>query len=163
MTLIRPAELADAAALARCHLAAWRDSYRPRCTDEILSRPTIEDEYTAKWSAKLQRPKEIVLLADGGAEGLVGFIEGGRERAARDDYQGEIYAVYVLPDYRRQGVGRKLFRRFAQALREQNIGSAIVWVFADNPCRHCYAAWGAEPVETKPITVAGQNLTQAAY
>ena len=96
-------------------------------------------------------------------QGTVGFHSGGWRRTGRTDYQGEIYSAYVLREYRDRGIGRKLFARLAGALLKNEISSAIVWVFKENECRHCYAAWGGELVATSPITVGEQELVQVAY
>ncbi|HEX4145648.1 MAG TPA: GNAT family N-acetyltransferase [Pirellulales bacterium] len=163
MVSIRPPQLAEARAIARCHVAAWRDSYRPRIADEILNRPSLEADYTAKWNDRLRQPDGLIFVAESDRHELVGFIQGGRERTGRTDYEGEIYSIYVSSEHRRQGIGRKLFQRLAESLLEIEITAAIVWVFEANPCRHCYAAWGGEPIDAAPITVGEQKLVQVAY
>ena len=146
-------------AIARCHIAAWRRSYRPLLADEILSRPSLEDDYETKWSGRLRQPPNLIFLAEDDVQKLLGFVLAGPERTGRSDYQGEIYLAYLLEEYRGQGIGRKLFQRLAGAWLENQVASAIVWVFEENPCRHCYAAWGAEPVATCPIKVGQQDKT----
>jgi ribosomal protein S18 acetylase RimI-like enzyme len=163
MISIRPPQPTDARAIARCHVAAWRDSYRPLIAEAILSRPSIEDDYVRKWNDRLRQPDSLIFIAEDGPSELLGFIQGGRERTGRTDYEGEIYSVYVLKEYRGQGIGRKLFRQFAASLLENQITSAIVWVFEENQGRHCYAAWGGEPIATAPIKVGEQELVQVAY
>jgi ribosomal protein S18 acetylase RimI-like enzyme len=163
MISIRPPQLADARAIARCHIAAWRDSYRPLIAEAILSRPSLEDDYVRKWNDRLRQPDNLIFVAENGRGELLGFILGGRERTGRTDYRGEIYSVYVLNEHRGLGIGRNLFQQLAGALLENQITSAVVWVFEENQCRHCYAAWGGEPIATAPIKVGEQELVQVAY
>ncbi len=163
MIAIRGAQLADAPALARCHIAAWRDSYRPLAADAILRQPSLGEEYVRKWTDRIRDPGNLIFVAQSGPADLVGFLQGGRERTGRTDYPGEIYLVYLLKEYRGQGIGRKLFGRFAGALLENQIASAIVWVFEENPCRHSYAAWGGQQVEAGTVKVGMQELLEVAY
>jgi ribosomal protein S18 acetylase RimI-like enzyme len=163
MISIRPPQPADARAIARCHVAAWRDSYRPLIAEATLSRPSVEDDYVRKWNDRLRQSDSIIFVAENDRGELLGFIQGGRERTGRTDYEGEIYSVYVLKECRSQGIGRKLFQQLAGSLLENQITSAVVWVFEENQCRHCYAAWGGEPIATAPIKVGEQELVQVAY
>jgi GNAT superfamily N-acetyltransferase len=163
MISIRPPQLADARMIARCHVAAWRDSYRPQISETILSQPSVEEDYVAKWTGRLAEPNNRIFVAQHDSGELLGFILGGRERTGRTDYQGEVFSVYVLKEYRSQGIGRALFQRLAGSLLEHGLASAIVWVFEENPCRQCYAAWGGEQVATKAIKVGEQQLVQVAY
>jgi len=163
MISTRPPQLADARAIARCHIAAWRDSYRPLVAEEILGKPSLEEDYVAKWVDRLGQPDSLIFVAENDQGELLGFIQGGRERTGRTDYPGEIYSVYVLKEHRGQGIGRKLFQRLAGSLLAIEVTTAIVWVFEANPCRYCYAAWGGEPIAAKPIKVGEQELVQVAY
>jgi ribosomal protein S18 acetylase RimI-like enzyme len=41
-------------------------------------------------------------------------------------------AIYVLPEYWSQGIGRALWSKAKRHLRERGFAYAYVWVFADN-------------------------------
>jgi ribosomal protein S18 acetylase RimI-like enzyme len=162
MTILRAARPADAEAIARCHIAAWRDTYRPIVAEEYLNNLSLEDHVT-KWIARLHQPDCPTFVAEIASGELVGFINGGRERTGRTDYRGEIFSIYILKGFRGQRIGRRLLRRFSAALLENGIASLIVWAFQDNECRHCYAAWGGQEIAVGPIKVGEQNLVEVAY
>lgn len=162
MTAIRPAQLDDAQAIACCHVAAWRDTYRPIIADDYLDNLSLDD-HVAKWTKSLQQPDCHMFVAENEQGGLVGFVHGGRERTGRMDFRGEIYAMYILKDFRGQGIGRRLFQRFADALLRDQITSLIVWALEGNECRAAYAAWGGEEIERGPIKIGQQNLIEVAY
>lgn len=162
MVTIREAVSDDAAEIARCHIAAWRDTYHPIVADEYLNNLSFE-EHTKKWITNLQQPRCRSFIAETVREELVGFINGGPERTGRTDYQGEIYAIYILKAWRGCGVGRKLLTRFSDALRENQVTSLIVWALEENECRHCYSAWGAHEIATGPIKIGTQDLIEVAY
>jgi ribosomal protein S18 acetylase RimI-like enzyme len=39
---------------------------------------------------------------------IVGFADGGQERTGDPVYKGELYAIYILDAYQRQGLGRRI-------------------------------------------------------
>ena len=161
MTTIRRAQLADAEELARCHVAAWRDSYRPAISEQILANLSI-DQYVAKWTARIDgEPASQVLIADHQPGRVIGLLYGGPERSGEGQYGGEIYSIYVLREFRRQGIGRKLFNEFSRSLLEAGISSLLVWVFEENPCRAAYAAWGGHPVARDRSPLAGSGWSKS--
>lgn len=161
-TSIRHANVADAEALARCHIAAWRDTYRPLLADEYLDLLSL-DNHVAGWIEKLRQPDWHTLVAQDDQRQPIGFLSGGPERTGRADYRGEIYSVYLLKACRRQGTGRRLFQRFAEELIRNQIFSLIVWALEGNECRAAYAAWGGQEVECAGIKIGQQDLVEVAY
>jgi L-amino acid N-acyltransferase YncA len=162
MVTIREAVPDDAAEIARCHIAAWRDTYRPIVAEECLETLSFE-EHTKKWVANLQQPRCHTFVAETDRAELIGFINGGPERTGLTDYQGEIYAIYILKTWRGCGVGRKLLARFSEALRENQVTSLIVWALEGNDYRNCYSAWGAQEIAAGPIKIGTQDLIEVAY
>src|SRR5260221_958015 len=150
---IRVAVSGDAMEIARCHIVAWRDTYRPIIAEEYLNKLSVE-EHTKKWFANLQQPQCHTFIAETDRRELIGFINGGPERTGRTDYRGQLYAIYILNALRRHGVGRKLAATFTEALRECQVTSVIVWALEGNDCRHCYSAWGAREIATGPLKIA---------
>lgn len=63
-------------------------------------------------------------VAEADGRGVVGFISGGPERTGDPAYAGEVYAVYILGQYQRQGIGRQLVVTLVnQLLREGMTGA----------------------------------------
>ena len=48
-----------------------------------------------------------VYVAENDAGEIVGFACGGPERSGDPVYTGELYGIYVLPEYHRRGIGRR--------------------------------------------------------
>jgi L-amino acid N-acyltransferase YncA len=162
MITIRSAFREDAESIARCHIAAWRDTYRPTMAQEYLNNVSLETQ-TAKWTTILQQPQSHTFVAESEQGQTVGFINGGPERTGRSDFRGEIYSIYILKDWRKQGLGRRLLRRFSAALLESGVTSLIVWALQGNECRNCYAAWGGHEIAVGPIKIGEQELIEVAY
>ncbi len=104
------------------------------------------------------------LVAETGAGGIVGFAGGGPEREGNPNYQGELYAIYLLDEYQRQGVGRRLVEAVAHRLAADGIASMLVWVLKDNhPACRFYESLGAEPIGRKTIAIGGVDLVEVSY
>jgi ribosomal protein S18 acetylase RimI-like enzyme len=160
--MVRPAELDDAAGIARVHVATWRSAYRGLLPDDFLASLS-EANYTERWRRVIGEGLSRVFVVDE-TEGIAGFASGGRERAGETGFAGELYALYVLEDVQRRGHGRELVRAVAGALREMGLPDMIVWVLRDNPtARRFYERLGGSYVRSQPITFGTATLEEVSY
>ena len=95
--------------------------------------------------------------------GVFGFANGGKSRDAIEGYDPELYAIYLLQQKQKQGVGRSLVRKLTQALRSKGFRSLIVWVLAKNPSVDFYLSLGGSLVAEKQIEIGGVQLTEIAF
>ena len=159
---MRPAGVADAAAIARVHVATWRTAYRGLLPDDFL-RSLGEPGYEGRWVRAISDPGIRVYVAEDGDE-VVGFASGGRERAGEPQFSGELYALYVLSEAQGHGHGRELVRAVVDGLREMRLGDMIVWVLRDNAnARRFYERLGGVFVREQPITIASTVLQEVSY
>jgi ribosomal protein S18 acetylase RimI-like enzyme len=160
--MVRPAELDDAAEIARVHVATWRSAYRGLLPDDFLASLS-EAHYTERWRRVInERSSRVFVVED--ADGVAGFASGGRERAGETGYAGELYALYVLAAAQRRGHGRELVRAVAGALRDLRLPDMIVWVLRDNsPARAFYERLGGAYVRAQPITIGATTLEEVSY
>jgi ribosomal protein S18 acetylase RimI-like enzyme len=79
-------------------------------------------------------------------------------------YQGEIYVLYVLPQYQNRGIGRKLVAACVQQL-VQNLEakSLLIWVIAENPYRKFYESLGGKPVRERTQEIGAQLIRETGY
>jgi hypothetical protein len=92
---------------------------------------------------------------------IVGFASGGRRRGGARE-EGEIETLYVLDDYREQGLGRRLMRAVSAHLNAIGCRSVRLWVLRDNPSRWFYQHLGGRLIEEQAIRVGGQPMIQQA-
>ena len=71
----------------------------------------------------------LVLEFDGE---LTGYVTLGRSRMRGTPYGGELFELYVLPDYQGIGFGGRLFRAARVELEARGIEGLCVWALADN-------------------------------
>ncbi|MBM7705045.1 GNAT family N-acetyltransferase [Metabacillus iocasae] len=79
------------------------------------------------------------------------------------DYEGELYALYVLEAYQGKGIGKELVRAVASYLYTQNIRSMLVWALEENNACQFYEALGAKKIATTDVEIGGKKLIEAAY
>lgn len=158
---VRPATAADAAGIAEVHVVASRATYGGILPDEYLDRQSIDDR-TKNWEAILARPEQFIVIAEVDS-GVVGFANGGPEREDRQDFQGELYAIYVLNEWQRLGIGKKLVAHTAATLLQRGFDDMLVWVLAVNPYRQFYERLGGQLVDQKATMCAGREMGVVAY
>lgn len=160
--LIREATERDAAAIARVQVDSWRTTYTGIVLDSYIASLTYSSR-EERWQQFLAASDEhFAFVADAGNK-IVGFASGGVNRDDDKIFQGELYAIYLLEQYQRRGVGRLLVKAVAGRLLRNDMSSMKVWVLAENPFRAFYEALGGKYVSEKEIVIGGASLLEVAY
>ena len=68
--------------------------------------------------------------------GVVAVGSCGQARRTGLPHAGEIFTLYVAPEFQELGIGRALLRRLFDALIDRGLDSALTWVLAQNPGRN---------------------------
>jgi ribosomal protein S18 acetylase RimI-like enzyme len=162
MSLVRPARLADAEAIAKIEVETWRTTYAGMVPDRVLLGMS-ERRQAASWASFLRHRPDDVRIAQTVKGALVGFGNCGAQRNSAIDFGGEIYTLYVLPDSQGQGSGRLVLLALFARLIATGYGSALVWVVRANPARYFYERLGGTQVMFRPIPVGGKPVDAVAY
>ncbi len=160
MISIRTATENDAAAIAHVHVQSWRTTYAGIVPEEYLAALN-EAERVPLWRDWLSRDIRAYIADLDGQ--IVGFISGGAIREPVQTYDAELYAIYLLEQAQRQGIGTALLKELAESLLGQGFTSMIVWVLEKNPSKHFYMRSGAQIVATKDIQIGGVTLSEISY
>ncbi len=162
MIAIRRAGLADAAAIGAVHVAAWRSTYPGLLPDTYLANLSPSRLALHYKAAVATGATVYVAASDAPGPRIVGFVTAGAART-RNLGEGEIETLYVLDDWRDQGVGRRLLQAAAKQLGARGCRSAFVWVLRDNPSRWFYEHLGGQTAALGQTRLAGVALPQVAY
>lgn len=162
--LIRKAQLADVHAIARVHVDSWRTTYQGIIDSDFLASLSFE-KWERMWSDALSSATNPVSLyvAESPEHAVVGFAAGGPERGGGPSYRGEIYAIYLLRNQQRQGVGSELFRACVRDFEVRGFIPFLVWVLKANPACKFYEALGGRFLGEKEIPMGKQQLIEIAY
>ena len=162
---IRSANPADAGAVARVHVDSWRTTYAGIVPAEYLAGLSYQVS-ESRWTHTLTtgQPDTSNFVAETAGGEIVGFAGGGPEREGNRTYPGELYVIYLLEEYQRKGVGRRLVSAVARRLLTDGFDSMLVWVLADNhPGRRFYESLGSTLVGRKTVTIGGTDLVEMSY
>jgi GNAT superfamily N-acetyltransferase len=164
--MIRPADINDAPAIARVHVASWRSTYGEVLPGDFLDSLT-EDAYADRWRRFIADRSNLAYVVDDGdhSDGpVVGFASGGHERAGEAGYKGELYAIYLLESAQGRGYGRALMRAIVGGLRGIGLDDMIVWVLRENvPARDFYERMGGVYIRTQPTTIGPATVEEVSY
>jgi ribosomal protein S18 acetylase RimI-like enzyme len=158
---IRRARAADAKAVADTHDDAWRTTYQGIIPGPELDR-LIAKRGAAWWDGAIRKGSRISLLAFG--ETIAGYANYGRNRARSLQYEGEIYELYLRPEFQGLGFGRRLFTAARRDLVQSKMKSLVVWALSDNePAIEFYRALGGKAVARSSEKFGGKTLDKVAY
>ena len=163
MSLIRPAILEDAQAIARVHVDTWRTTYAGIVPDEHLAKLSYERSQ-ARWQEHLaEHPEQAAYVAEEPPGRVVGFTSCGTIREPVGDVEGELYGIYILKEFQGRGIGRSLVRQVALHLAEQGFHSMALWALKDNPACGFYERLGGSLAAERTIEIGGKTLPEVAY
>ncbi|MGC8534935.1 MAG: GNAT family N-acetyltransferase [Rhizomicrobium sp.] len=160
---IRRARPQDAAGVAAVYISSWHDTYAGILPAQLLCAMTPEGQ-AARWRATIGAGgRERVLVAEQGAAGIVGMTSYGPARDDVGGHDGEIYTLYVDPNYFGCGIGRALLSSAFVELERRGYASCVIWAHAKNPVRYFYEAMGGRLVAQRRIRLMGDVVPEAAF
>jgi ribosomal protein S18 acetylase RimI-like enzyme len=163
--MIREATLADSRTIAEIHVASWRYAYVGQIPDEVLSNLSVPDREIG-WRKSLSSDRLHALVYEDGGK-VTGFISFGPTLKLGDgsERRGEVYTLYLLPDYQHRGIGRALWRAAIEKLRANGYSHVSVGVLEINSLarrfyERCGCAIHGAPEET---IIEGKTLCEVRY
>ncbi len=160
---IRHAVAGDARQIAIVHVDSWRATYTGLIDPEVLSALSY-DSREARWLEWIAEKKSNILVAQKDDDGkIIGFCSSGPTTDRDPRFSSEIYALYLLPEYQRKGIGRELVRLTASQLITDGFNSAMTWVLADNPSRKFYESLGGKVIRSRAITIGSSDIEELNY
>lgn len=105
--IYRKATIEDAKGIAKVNVDAWKESFCGVVNQEYLDALSYKKR-TADFSKRFTDGGFYrIFVAEKGSK-TVGFADFGTPRENENQYDAELYAIYVLPDYQGKGIGKKL-------------------------------------------------------
>lgn len=158
---IRPALLRDAPCLARVHEETWRATYQGIIPHLPLSRMITRHD-TLFWEKAIFRSRPILVLEYD--SDTVAYSTFGPSRMRGSPFDGEIYELYVRPEFQGVGFGTKLFKAVRTRLAERHLNGLVVWALADNDMACAfYLQRGGQPVSEGMEPFGDISLRKVAY
>jgi GNAT superfamily N-acetyltransferase len=111
------------------HVRTWQAAYRDVLPVDRLDALTV-GQRVPLWERLLSNPEQATFVAED-EERIVAFANVGRSR--EPDAEGELYAIYALPEAWGGGSAPALMTAALDALREAGHADAVLWVLEENP------------------------------
>jgi ribosomal protein S18 acetylase RimI-like enzyme len=158
---IRRAKSSDATAIASTHDEAWRAAYQG-----IIPGPELDKLINRRganwWDSAIRKGSRISILGFG--EIVAGYANYGRNRARSLYYDGEIYELYLRPEFQGLGFGHKLFSSVRRDLTQSGLQSMVVWALSDNSSALAfYRALGGKAVARSSERFGTRTLDKVAF
>jgi ribosomal protein S18 acetylase RimI-like enzyme len=143
---LRRAQAEDAGRLAQVLVDAWQAAYRGVVPDSFLANFTYQRREDAFRKALLAGLEETYLLEEGERPIAILTIGASRDVDLDISRTGEIWGIYITPDYWRRGIGTELVREAEGMLRARGYSEIVLWVLEGNAdARRFYEAMGFAP------------------
>ncbi|MDZ7816553.1 MAG: GNAT family N-acetyltransferase [Planctomycetota bacterium] len=161
---VRLATVQDARKLAVIHVDSWRAAYTGLVPDKKLASLSYAKREKS-FRDSLAHGREETWIAEQGDE-PVGFATIGpcRDEDTAPSVIGEIWAIYLLPEKWRKGIGADLCRHAEGLLANRGFVCINIWVFRENrSARIFYEHMGYEPDGAQRELNIGKPLTAVRY
>jgi GNAT superfamily N-acetyltransferase len=172
MAIIGRATVNNASDIAKVYVDTWRATYAGVVPDRSLLGMSYERQ-AAEWAWLIRNRGDVqpVIVASEIGHGVVGMTSLGLSRPSgrplggpyAESRIGEVFTLYVRPDFQERGIGRQLLSAAFAALAERDCGRAVVWVLRDNVSRYFYERMGGSGIAERRERIGGRDLDEIAY
>lgn len=131
MDKIEYRKIHDAKILGEIHASSWKEAYKGIVPDEILNQitPDKREKYFEKALTEGSE-RDAILYKESKATGL-SCIGKCRDKDRNEDH-GEIWGIYLKPEYWNQGIGYELMTWGIEELKNQGYSKATLWVLEES-------------------------------
>lgn len=167
--IIREATQQDAEGLAFVHLNSWKTSYKGLVDQVYLDAINYEDRLNLR--KDILKIATLFHLVAVSGEQIVGFADVGPIREESrvglrvcEENIGEVYAIYLLEEYKGKGCGKALLDRCRQWLSENRFKSFVVRALAGNMrAKRFYEREGGRLIGENTIIIGDKPYLEVSY
>jgi GNAT superfamily N-acetyltransferase len=170
---IRKASFKDLEGIIFVYLVAWKESYTGILSQTFLDNLKLENplELQYRLFKKIQGIHYVALYNDQ----VVGFCDAGvlsfhknqnisDEQKRKRTERGEIYALYLLRGHQNKGIGKALFQRVREQLKEKKLVPFLLWALKENKRAHgFYESQGGVLVDEINVRIGDYDYPEVAY
>ena len=149
----------DRNAISNVYEESWKYTYRGMIPDAFL-----DGIPKGKWASGMDIPGRFSLLAIE-EDHIVGTAAYGSSRFTEGKYEGELIAIYLLPEYMKKGYGKQLLKRVECELKNNGYQNIYLWVLDQNVRaiefyeKNGYTATGINRLDH----IGGKTITELQY
>jgi GNAT superfamily N-acetyltransferase len=126
---VRRAEPRDARAVSDVHRNAWLQAYNGLIPHKPLLA-MLDRRGEDWWRRAANGPASLLVLDVAGK--IAGYATVGLNRARALKQEGEIYEIYLQPEFQGTGLGSYLFRECRSVLNSLCLSGLVAWCLEDS-------------------------------
>ena len=161
--IVRNVKKEDLRAVSEIAVRGWQTAYRGIIDDEYLDSLSVE----ANYQKRLKDYKEngfIVAELDNEVVGFCRYTLENLFSKEMPEIDGEICAIYVKPELKRNGIGRELFKYVFYEFKKNGNKKIILWCLKVNyPSRAFYEKMGGVLCGENTITKGGKEYKEVGF
>ena len=161
--IVRNVKKEDLRAVSEIAVRGWQTAYRGIIDDEYLDSLSVE----ANYQKRLKDYKENGFIVAELDNEVVGFFRYTLENLfskEMPEIDGEICAIYVKPELKRNGIGRELFKYVFNEFKKNGNKKIILWCLKGNyPSRAFYEKMGGVLCGENTITKGGKEYKEVGF
>ena len=150
---------------ARVNALAWKQSYKGIVNDDFLELINTEPEIQktiANLKEGLNDSSRRFLIKYN--DEYVGLIRVRKTKYDKYSECGELGALYLLDSVKGKGLGKILFNKAINELKNMNYNKMILGCLSENPSNEFYKHMCGKLVDTNPLILPnGQKLKENLY
>ena len=158
----REATLSDCVAVARTHVESWRKSFVGIVPQTFLDKMSVESRSKA-FAKRFSDNSYKMYVAEVPERGVIGFVDFGEPRESIDKYEAELFAIYLLPEFQRRGIGGRLFSLCVNDLVRNGKSSMYLLALEVSPYKSFYEKLGGQVVGRKQIEIESVIYDELVY
>jgi len=159
--IIREVRIEDLEAVSTIQVRSWQTAYRGVIDDKYLDNMDIESKIEKR---KKDFNQYGFIVAELNSE-VVGFCRFDYYNTPKeDDVDCELNALYVKPEMKRNGIGKKLMQYVINEFKSLKKRRMILWCLKENLSgRAFYEAMGGKSSENKIMEFGGKEYEVISY
>lgn len=147
--LIRKRKREDCASIAKVVTIAWNETYKGIVSNDFLKGLYLNEEQRAINSYNNfneANNHQYVLEVNGN---VVGFVNVGKADEKEYDNCGELYAIYIINEYKGKGYGKKLFETGVNELKNMGFDKMVIGCLDKNSSNDFYKHLGGKFIKQR--------------
>ncbi len=158
---VRRAEPHDARAISEAHRLSWQQAYAGLIPHKPLTQ--MLERRGEIWWKKATRGSATMLVVE--VAGVVaGYATLGLSRARGLPHDGEIYELYLRPEYQGIGLGSVLFTEARRLLTSLGCNGIVVWCLEDSDvANRFFRSHGGRDIAEGMEDFGGKSLRKVGF
>lgn len=164
MINIRYAKAEDAAVWTDINFKTWRTTYKNIFDEKLFCvREKGRDTRIESVRNNIRKNEKdklyyhAVATKDNDLVGIITYGKANSYNSILNNNYCEVYAIYILEEYQKLGIGAKLIDFAKRDLKEDGYNKLVIWSLYDNPSLEFYWKIGGEIFEEKNIEIYGKT------